>query len=95
MSRGGKRAGAGRKKSADPSVTIRIPLSKKTVIKQWLETGRFEEQGVSHHPTETRKKEILAILHNALLLKANAGGKIKKEIRLAIELIKNAVPPDL
>jgi|APSaa5957512622_1039677.scaffolds.fasta_scaffold87811_2 hypothetical protein len=90
MGRGGKREGAGRRKSNDPSVTIRVPSSKKPLIKQWLETGGFEKQSAIHHITEKRTVDILAILQNALSLKANAGGKIKKEIRLAIELIQKS-----
>ncbi len=87
MARGGKREGAGRRKSADPSVTIRVPNSKKEIIKQWLETGSFEKAKLFGRETEKVTEEILTILQNALSLKANAGGKIKKEIKLAIELM--------
>jgi len=90
MARGGKRVGAGRRKSADPSVTIRVPNSKKEVIKQWLEMGRFEQVKLSDQEAEKVTGEILTILQNALSLKANAGGKIKKEIRVAIELMSKS-----
>lgn len=90
MARGGKREGAGRRKSADPSVTIRVPNSKKEIIKQWVEMGRFEKIKVFDREVEKPREDILVILHNALSLKANAGGKIKKEIRLAIELIRKS-----
>ena len=90
MARGGKREGAGRRKSADPSVTIRVPNSKKEIIKQWVEMGRFEKIKVFDREVEKTREDILVILHNALSLKANAGGKIKKEIRLAIELIRKS-----
>ena len=90
MARGGRRNGAGRRKSTDPSVTIRVPNSKKEVIKQWLEMGRFEQVKSFDHEAEKVTGEILTILQNALSLKANAGGKIKKEIRLAIELMSKS-----
>ena len=90
MARGGKREGAGRKKSADPSVTIRIPNSKKEIIKQWLESGYFEKVKPFGHDAEKTREEILTILHHALSLRANAGGKIKKEIRLVIELMQKS-----
>ncbi len=95
MGRGGKREGAGRKKGTDPSVTIRVPSSKKEIIKQWLGTGRFEKRSSLNHNEEKTKQDILAILQNALSLKANAGGKIKKEIRLAIELMQQSDNPFL
>ena len=94
MARGGKRAGSGRRKSTDPSVTIRVPNSKKEIIKKWLETGSFEREKSFDHKAEEVTEEILTILQNALSLKANAGGKIKKEIRLAIDLMqKSSNPP--
>ena len=87
MARGGKREGAGRKKGADPSVTIRVPNSKKEIIKKWLKMESIEKVQLFDHGAEEVTEEILTILQNALSLKANAGGKIKKEIRLAIELM--------
>ena len=90
MARGGKRAGSGRRKSADPSVTIRVPNSKKEIIKHWIETGGFERAKSFDHIAEEVTEEVLTILQNALSLKANAGGKIKKEIRLALELMQNS-----
>ncbi|MBL6996414.1 hypothetical protein [Desulfobacula sp.] len=95
MGRGGKRTGSGRRKSTDPSVTIRVPSSKKAMIKQWLETGSLEEQGHIYHKTAKKTADILTILQNALSLKANAGGKIKKEIRMAIELIQRSDHPSV
>jgi|APSaa5957512622_1039677.scaffolds.fasta_scaffold88510_1 hypothetical protein len=90
MARGGKRKGAGRRKSADPSVTIRVPNSQKEFIKEWLETGSFEKVKSFNHDAEWAKEDILTILQKALSLKANAGGKIKTEIRLAIELMQKS-----
>lgn len=90
MARGGKRKGAGRHKSADPTVTIRVPGSKKETIRQWLKSGEFENICPSHSQIKTNKEEVLAILHHALTLKANAGGKIKQEIRAAIGLMQKA-----
>ncbi|MBT4290772.1 MAG: hypothetical protein HOD92_25880 [Deltaproteobacteria bacterium] len=90
MARGGKREGSGRRKSTDPSVTIRVPNSKKELIKEWLEMGNFEAVKSFNHVAKWAKEDILTILQNALSLKANAGGKIKTEIRLAIKLIQKS-----
>ena len=87
MPRGGKRNGAGRKRNPDRTVPIRVPLSQKTQIKAWLADGNLllkpshEDQKVLAESTE--------ILAKALKLKANAGGKIKQEIRHVIELLRN------
>ncbi len=87
MPRGGKRIGAGRKRNPDPTAVIRVPLSQKAHIKAWLTDG--------HHmpgPSQKDQKiliESTQILKEALKLKANGGGKIKQEIRLVIELLKN------
>lgn len=88
MTRGGKRVGSGRRKSADPSVTIRVPNSKKEIIKHWIETGGFESAKPFDYKAEEVTEAVLTILQNALSLKANAGGKIKKEIRMVIELMQ-------
>ncbi len=86
MPRGGKRIGAGRKRKSDPTVPIRVPLSKKEIIKQWLNAS---ERTIALSQRNTnRLNKSLSILEKALKLKANAGGKIKNEIRLAIDLIK-------
>lgn len=77
MPRGGKRKGAGRKKSAEPTVPIRVPLSQKQKIQKWL---KQEQDG-------SDSEEIISILENALKLRANAGGKIKVEIRKALKLL--------
>ena len=90
MARGGKREGSGRRKSNDPSVTIRVPNSQKGLIKEWLKAGSFEKIKSFNHEAEKARKDILTILQNALSLKANAGGKIKTEIRMAIELIRKS-----
>lgn len=85
MARGGKRIGAGRKKNQDPTVPIRVPLSQKACIKEWLSNGCLKQLG-----SQSDQKvlgESAQILKKALNLKANAGGKIKQEIRLVIELL--------
>ncbi len=85
MKRGGRRKGAGRKQSADPTVVMRVPKSKVIIIKEWLKT----DSPLSHQvdqPTE-RVSDCRSLLINALSLKANAGGKIKTEIRKALELL--------
>ncbi|SEN31085.1 LexA family protein [Nitrosomonas marina] len=57
---GGQRAGAGRKRSAEPSVTVRVPVSSKETVLQWvrqhkmstayipawMEIARLEQQAV-------------------------------------------------
>ncbi len=88
MARGGKRTGAGRKKSDDPTITIRIPLSKKYAVKQWIQTG---EMPVYPDPEEQSGiMNALSILQDALKLKANAGGKIKTEIRRVIHILQQS-----
>jgi hypothetical protein len=90
MARGGKRSGAGRRKNSDPTVTIRVPISQKEIIKQWLKTKNNERGESSYSLGENSTKKILTILQHALTLKANAGGKIKQEIRLAIGLMQSS-----
>ena len=87
MPRGGKRSGSGRKRNPDPTVPIRVPLSQKAHIKAWLADG-YPMPG----PSQKDQKVLIEsaqILKEALKLKANAGGKIKQEIRLVIDLLKN------
>jgi len=85
MASGGKREGSGRKKK-DPTTIIRIPNAKKNVIQQWIKQGCIETQRKTNKEIKAIKdiKDIREILNNALKLKANAGGKIKTEIKLAI-----------
>jgi len=85
MSRGGKRMGVGRKKNSDSSITIRVPVLMKQTIKEWIKTG----SPMSQRNQEVKEKLVdsIGLLENALQLKANAGGKIKTEIRRAIELL--------
>ena len=83
MSRGGKRTGAGRKRNPDPTV----PLSKKAHIKAWLADG-YRMPKLSQKDQKVLI-ESAQILKEALKLKANAGGKIKQEIRFVIELLEN------
>jgi hypothetical protein len=87
MPRGGKRTGAGRKRNPDPTVPVRVPLSQKAHIKAWLADGD-QISGLSQKDQKVLIKSA-QILKEALKLKANAGGKIKQEIRLVIELLKN------
>jgi hypothetical protein len=86
MPRGGKRKGAGRKRNSEPSVPIRVPLSKKEEVKRWLNSNAKSENSLKVRKINLSKS--LEILEKALTLKANAGGKIKSEIRHAIQLIK-------
>ena len=86
MARGGKRNGAGRKKKATPSVTIRVPVSKKEMIKEWIETGDLLES--QSREISDRTTKAISILERALGLKANAGGRIKTEIRQVITILQ-------
>ncbi len=86
MTRGGKRDGAGRKKSSDPTITIRIPKSQKETIQDWVKNACRTAE-----PKPTVQSTIdmsLTILKNSLSLKANAGGRIKTEIRKAIAILQ-------
>jgi len=85
MSRGGKRIGAGRRKNGDPSITIRVPVSMKQTIKEWIKTGIH--LAPCNQEVNEKLVDSIGLLENALQLKANAGGKIKTEIRQAIELL--------
>ncbi len=87
MSRGGKREGAGRKKSADPTVTIRVPQSKVILVKEWVKG----KHSVPYQSDESMSKiaDSISLLNHALKLKANAGGKIKTEIRKVINILQS------
>ena len=85
MARGGKRDGAGRKKSVDPSVTIRVPSSMKETIQYWIKKGSLPNPYLKNNQEEISAS--LLVLQNALTLKANAGGKIKIEIRQVIDIL--------
>ncbi len=87
MPRGGKRIGAGRKKSTGPSATIRVPQSLKDSIRKWIRNGSVSTQERNQFNGEIISS--LDLLQGALTLKANAGGKIKTEIRKTIEILQN------
>ncbi len=87
MSRGGKRKGAGRKRSPNPTIIIRVPKSKVIIIKEWLKTD--SPLVPQTDKTERRIKDCETILNQALKMKANAGGKIKTEIRKVLELLQS------
>jgi hypothetical protein len=86
MSRGGKRSGAGRKKSTDSSVVIRVPATIKNIIKQWIQTANQSKAPAIYCQEDVLQS--ITILESALKLKANAGGKIKIEIRKVIEILQ-------
>ena len=88
MARGGKRIGSGRKKSADPTITIRVPESKKDFIKKQLANDFMYSEQLLTYEIKKRIIKSLKILENSLTLKANAGGKIKIEIRNAMKLLQ-------
>lgn len=87
MTRGGRRAGAGRKKSNDPTTVIRVPESKKCLIKQWLKNNRKSYESHENKEVQSSIEKVKKILEDSLKLKANAGGKIKTEIRRAIKIL--------
>jgi len=78
--------GAGRKRSDEPTIVIRIPQSKKETVKQWLKQSPVNS---FHHKGSPSVNEALSVLKQALSLKANAGGRIKTEIRQAITLLQD------
>jgi len=82
MAKGGKRIGAGRKRSTDPTITMRVPRSKKEQITRWIQNGLTAK--LQDSETQQQISEALALLNDALSLKANAGGRIKIQIREAI-----------
>jgi hypothetical protein len=86
MNRGGKRKGAGRKRSSDPTIIIRVPKSKVIIIKEWL--IKDSPLGCQSDMTPKKITDCEFLLNQALKLKANAGGKIKTEIRKALELLQ-------
>ena len=88
MARGGRRAGAGRKKSNDPTTVIRIPESKKYFIKQWLKNDRKSYESYENTEVQSSIGKAKQILEDSLKLKANAGGKIKTEIRRALKILQ-------
>lgn len=49
---------------------------------------RYTEDTTACNKSDDTTQEAINILENALTLKANAGGKIKEEIRRALELLK-------
>ena len=81
VNRGGKRKGAGRKKNSEPTTTVRVPISQKEKIQKWNQIGEWPSDA------ENVKDEIRDILQRALSLRANAGGRIKEEIRKVLSMI--------
>jgi len=86
MSRGGKRRGAGRKRSTDPTVTIRVPQSKVALVKEWIKGERSVP--CQSDGSVGKIADSISILNHALGLKANAGGKIKTEIRKVLNILQ-------
>jgi hypothetical protein len=89
MARGGKRAGAGRKKTDEPTIVMRVPMSKRDLIRQWLSDGSVSIDKDKIKEKRSSINEALKILEKALSLKANAGGKIKAEIRTAMVILQD------
>ncbi len=87
MSRGGRRIGSGRKKSNDPTVTIRVPQSMKEAVKEWIKSENCSD--ACSREVGMNLDNSIGLLKNALHLRANAGGKIKLEIRKVIELLQD------
>jgi len=94
-SRGGFREGAGRPGAWKHGETkmIRVPIA---LSEEVLDIARRLDEGysidcdsnskeVSSHP---KVEKAIALLTEALKLKANAGGAIKAEIRKALDLLK-------
>ena len=103
MPRGGARPNSGPPPSwkHGRTTTIRVPRSLAVQIVQLarrLDEGNFELDTVSKLESDTSSKiesdtgskiaEAVEILTEALKLKSNAGGKIKLEIRKALDLLE-------
>ncbi len=94
MARGGKRTGSGRRKNSEPTVTVRVPVSMKKTIKQFVKNNKIMNNFMLiEAEKEPSFKEGLSnsvfLLKSALKLKANAGGKIKTEIRKALDYLQS------
>ena len=94
MARGGKREGAGRRPrfgQYKETTTIRVPTLLKQDVITYIENLCNETHQSSPYDSVTLSKDQLAeiadILNAGLKLKANAGGKIKIEIRKALKII--------
>lgn len=87
MPRGGYRGG-GRPSlyQNQPTRTIRVPV---VLADELVEIAKQLDSGKSpalQHSSETDAR-VIDILHDALKLKANAGGAIKQKIREALALL--------
>ncbi len=64
----------------------------KNSIKDWINNA---DSVIESHPDQARKRssdeimKSLILMRNALKLKANAGGKIKVEIRKVLEILQD------
>lgn len=88
MPRGGYREGGGRPSLFRhmPTQTIRVPV---VLADDVLHLARKLDRGdISVNGTISKSERVIALLTEALTLKANAGGAIKEKIREAINLLK-------
>jgi len=89
--RGGKREGSGRKSKLGIGKTtiIRVPEKFKSEILEFIEllskSDDPKELIENVTKSKSKNKQLITILEDALKLKANAGGAIKKEIRKVLE----------
>lgn len=88
MARGGYREGGGRPSSFihTPTQTVRVPV---VLADQVLELAQKLDKGeLIVNDTIPKKDRIVAILEEALTLKANAGGALKEKIREALRVMQ-------
>jgi hypothetical protein len=89
--RGGSRLGAGLKPTwkHGKTQTVRVPIA---LADQLLEIARkLDSSEVSDSDTESNTIDVsaaIALLEEALILKANAGGAIKAKVREALTLLR-------
>lgn len=72
-------------KTTNQTKAIRVPV---TLADRLLEIAHALDQGETD-PAPGSHQEAIAILKDALALKANAGGKIKAQIKKALSLLEN------
>ncbi|MDJ1169677.1 hypothetical protein PMG71_09585 [Roseofilum sp. BLCC_M154] len=73
-------------KSSNETKAIRVP---EHLADRVLAYAHSLDEGITEPGTGKTQKEAIAILRQALDLKANAGGKIKAEIKKALSLLEN------
>lgn len=72
-----------------PTRTIRVPIVLAEQVTEYARSlDRSESQVLTQNLSLSRVDEAVAILEQALTMRANAGGAIKSQIREALELLR-------